>query len=91
MYHVRQLDDTGFTVSQMTINFPTIKAAREAAVKAEKKTGDVYTVCESLEHTDKRNVKGVGRFGFLPIDADAVDGAEEVVEEKPKAKAKPRK
>ena len=69
MYHVRQLEN-GFTVRQLTANYPTIAAA---ANKAEKQTGDEYAVCESLEPTDKRNVKGEGRFGFLALAKDAID------------------
>lgn len=67
MYHVRQLDETGFTTHQLTSNFERIADAKKAAEKEERKTGDKYTVCESLEHTDKRNVKGEGRFGFVPV------------------------
>ena len=67
MYHVRQLDDTGFTTRQLPTNFLKLEDAKAAAKKEERKTGDVHTVCESLTHTDPRNVKGEGRFGFAPV------------------------
>lgn len=69
MYHVRQLED-GFTVRQLTANYPTLDGAKFAAKKAEKITGEAHTVCESLEPTDKRNVKGEGRFGFIAVEDD---------------------
>lgn len=69
MYHVRQLD-SGFTTRQLTSNFRTFGEARKAADKEERKEGEDYSVCISLELTDKRNVKGEGRFGFLAVDND---------------------
>lgn len=69
-YHVRQLDETGFTTRQLTHNFSTFGEARKAADKEERKEGEDYSVCISLELMDKRNVKGEGRFGFLAVQDD---------------------
>lgn len=67
MFHIRQLDATGYTTRQLTHSYERLDEAKAAAKREERKTGDEYTVCQSLESTDKRNIKGEGRFGFIPV------------------------
>lgn len=66
-YHIRQLDETGYTTRQLTHSYERLAEAKAVAKREEHKTGDEYTVCESLEASDARNVKGEGRFGFIAV------------------------
>lgn len=83
-FHFRALDENGVTIRQSTTAFATVKAAQDAAERADRMHGDKHVVCISLDPKDRRNdTKNTLKSGFKVYDAQT--DAEDV---EPKAKAK---
>lgn len=90
-YHFRSFEN-GVTTRQSTVGFATIAAAKAAAEKMDRQTGDKHSVCVSLDPKDPENSPDPIKTGFKVLsDADVEDALRAPVEPEPVVKVEPAK
>lgn len=66
-YHFRCIADNGVTVRQSTVAFASFDAAKLAAEKADRITGDTHVVCVSLDPKDPENSTDPLKSGYKVV------------------------
>lgn len=90
-YHFRSFEN-GVTTRQSTVGFATIAAAKSAAEKMDRQTGEKHSVCISLDPKDPDNSPDPIKTGFKVLtDTEVEDALRAPVQPEPTAPAAPVK